>query len=64
MRSASDIRLGDPHAASEQERLDRLTEILTGIPHIMTILRGTRDLALPGMPGWSPAASTRLSGTS
>ena len=47
MRSTSDTRLGDPRAAGEEERLDRLARILTGVPHVMTIVATVRDLHLP-----------------
>ncbi|MET1413577.1 nucleotidyltransferase family protein [Roseibium sp. HPY-6] len=40
-------RLGNPCEASEEERCERLTEIIKDIPHIMTIVRTIRDLRLP-----------------
>ncbi|WP_269583934.1 nucleotidyltransferase family protein [Roseibium sp. Sym1] len=40
-------RLADPYAASEQDRLDALAQILASVPHVMTILHTLRDLALP-----------------
>ncbi len=46
-RPALSLRLGDPHTASEEERLAELTRILSGVPHVMHILRAVRDLRLP-----------------
>jgi hypothetical protein len=45
--SAEHNRLADPYAASEQDRLDALAQLLASVPHVMTILRMLRDLALP-----------------
>lgn len=42
-----DLRLGDPHAVSEQARLARLAQILRSVPHVMEILHALRDLRLP-----------------
>lgn len=39
--------LGNPYAAGEDMRLERLAGILKTVPHVMTILGTVRDLALP-----------------
>jgi uncharacterized protein len=41
------IRLGAPYAASEDERIDAIAQILKTVPHVMEILRTIKDLQLP-----------------
>eukprot|EP00903_Cladosiphon_okamuranus_P000970 g968.t1 len=41
------FRLGDPYAASEQDRICRLKQILTTVPHVVAILETVRSLDLP-----------------
>ncbi len=49
-RPGPDTRLGEPYAAREEERITRLEQILSTLPHVMEILISIRDLALPD--GW------------
>lgn len=43
----ADARLGDPYAASEEDRLARLTDLLKGVSHVMDVLTAVRDQDLP-----------------
>lgn len=40
-------RLGDPYAASEEERIEKLSQIIASVPHVMTILKTIQALELP-----------------
>lgn len=39
--------LGDPYQAREEDRITRLEDVISSVPHIMEILAAIRDLDLP-----------------